>query len=205
MTDLLPTIHSIVLIAAIVSALLLGGLLAWNLYRPAFGFWPAGEEAPVRHHLAFGLFRIFCGSTVVFALMEIGTQGWGHWGRYAIGVPLMVIAFGITLWGYKFLGIENTYCESDGLVTGGMYAYSRNPQYVTSVLATVGLGIASGSVITLGFAFVLFLLYFLFVLNEERWLLQGYGEAFRDYMQSTPRFVDERSLIRARAAILESF
>jgi len=205
MTDLLPLLHSLSLIAAVVSALLLGGLLAWNLYRPAFGFWPAGEEAPVRHHLAFGLFRVFCGATILFAVLEIGTHGWGHWPRYAIGLPLMVAAFGITLWGYKFLGIENTYCESDGLVTGGMYAYSRNPQYVTSVLATVGLGIASGSPITLGFAAVLFLLYFLFVLNEERWLLQGYGEAFRDYMQSTPRFIDERSLIRARAAILDNF
>ena len=204
MTDILNHLHTIALYAAIFSALLLGGLLAWNLYRPAFGFWPAGESAPVRHHTAFGLFRIFCGATVVFAVLEIGTHGWGHWSRYAVGLPLMVIAFGITLWGYKFLGIDNTYCESDGLVTGGMYAYSRNPQYVTSVLATVGLGIASGSVITLGFAAVLFLLYFLFVLNEERWLLEGYGEAFRDYMKSTPRFVDERSLIRARAAILES-
>lgn len=198
MTDFLLTLHGASLTAAIVSALLLGGLLAWNLYRPGFGFWPAGEEAPVRHHTAFGLFRIFCGATVIFALLEIGAHGWGHWLRYVIGVPVMVIAFGITLWGYRFLGLDNTYCESEGLVTGGMYAYSRNPQYVTSVLATVGLGIASGSVITLGLAAVLFVLYFLFVLNEERWLMQGYGAAFHAYMQKTPRFFDERSLMRVR-------
>lgn len=204
MMDLLNSLHSISLIATTAAAILLGGLLAWNLYRPGFGFWPAGEEAPIRHHTAFGLFRIFCGGTVIFALLEIGAHGWGHWSRYVVGVPLMAVAFGITLWGYKFLGIDNTYCESDGLVTSGMYEYSRNPQYVTSVLATVGLGIATGSVITLGLAAVLFVLYFLFVLNEERWLLEGYGEAFRDYMQKTPRFVDERSLMRARAAILES-
>lgn len=204
MNDLLLSLHSASLIAALAAALVLGGLLAWNLYRPAFGFWPAGEAAPVRHHTAFGLFRVFCGATVVFALLEIGAHGWGHWARYAVGVPLMVAAFGITLWGYRFLGIENTYCESEGLVTGGMYAYSRNPQYVTSVLATVGLGIATGSPITLGLAGVLFLLYFLFVLNEERWLMEGYGEAFREYMQQTPRFVDERSLMRARADLLDN-
>jgi len=204
MIDFLNSLHSVSLIVTVAAAVLLGGLLAWNLYRPSFGFWPAGEEAPIRHHTAFGLFRIFCGGTVIFALLEIGAHGWGHWSRYVVGVPLMAVAFGITLWGYKFLGIENTYCESDGLVTGGMYEYSRNPQYVTSVLATVGLGIATGSLITLGLAAVLFVLYFLFVLNEERWLLEGYGEAFRDYMQKTPRFVDERSLMRARAAILES-
>ena len=108
----------------------------------------------------------------------------------------MVTAFGITLWGYRFLGLDNTYCESGGLVTGGMYAYSRNPQYVTSVLATVGLGITSGSILTVALAAVLFVLYFLFVLNEERWLVAGYGDAFSDYKRSTPRFVDERSLKR---------
>lgn len=203
MTPFLLTAHSAALIAALLSAAALGGLLAWNLYRPSFGFWPAGETAPLRHHAAFGLFRIFCGATVIFALLEIGAHGWGHWSRYAVGLPLMVVAFGITLWGYRFLGLQNTYCESEGLVTGGMYAYSRNPQYVTSVLATVGLGIASGSLITLGLAAVLFALYFLFVLNEERWLMEGYGDAFRDYMRSTPRFVDERSLSRARDAILD--
>lgn len=202
MTDHLLTAHSGFLIAALLSALALGGLLAWNLYRPSFGFWPSPESDPWRHYSAFGLFRIFCGSTVVFALLEIGVNGWGHWIRYVVGVPITFVAFGITLWGYKFLGLENTYCESDGLVTGGMYQYSRNPQYVTSVLATVGLGIAVGSWITIGLALVLFALYFLFVLNEERWLAQGYGRAFVEYMSQTPRFVDERSFERARDQIL---
>ncbi len=202
MTELLPIAHTVFFYAAVVSALALGGLLGWNLYRPSFGFWPAPDTDPLRHHGAFGLFRIFCGSVVVFALLEIAVTGWGSWIRYVIGLPVMGIAYGITLWGYKFLGLDNTYCDSSGLVTGGMYQYSRNPQYVTSVLATVGLGIAAGSWITVGLAGVLFVLYFLFVLNEERWLTQGYGRAFVEYMQQTPRFVDERSFERARDQIL---
>lgn len=203
MTDLFPLLHMPVLILCTLAALCLGGLLAWNLYRPGFGFWPAATGW--QHNLAFGLFRVFCGGTVVFALLEIAVNGTGHWARYAVGVPIMVVSFGFTLWGYKFLGLDNTYCESDGLVTGGMYAYSRNPQYVTSVLATVGLGIAAGSAVTLGLAGGLFCLYFLFVLNEERWLAQGYGQAFLRYMADTPRFIDERSVQRLggdiRAAI----
>ena len=59
----------------------------------------------------------------------------------------------------------------------------------------------TAAVITVVLAVVLFALYFLFVLNEERWLLKGYGQAFADYMRSTPRFVDERSLERLRAAL----
>ena len=192
-------LHDLSLGLAILSAVALAAHLGLSLKRPELGLWPASTGW--RHHLAFGLFRLFCGATVAFALTEIAVLGWGHPLRYVIGVPIMVMAFGITLWGYRFLGLDNTYCDSGGLVTGGMYAYSRNPQYVTSVLATVGLGIAAGSWITVGLAGVLFALYFLFVLNEERWLLKGYGAAFADYMKSTPRFIDERSLERLRAGL----
>lgn len=194
MTDLPALLHLPVLIVSSLSALALAGLLSWNLYRPSFGFWPAASGW--EHNLAFGLFRVFCGGTVVFAVLEIMVHGTGHWARYAVGLPITAISFGFTLWGYKFLGLDNTYCESDGLVTGGMYAYSRNPQYVTSVLATVGLAIVAGSWVTLGLAGGLFCLYFLFVLNEERWLAEGYGQAFLRYMADTPRFVDERSVQR---------
>jgi protein-S-isoprenylcysteine O-methyltransferase Ste14 len=199
MFDYLQTTHDLALMVAILAAILLAAHLSLSLKCHSLGLWPAADGW--RHHLAFGLFRVFCGATVVFALTEIGVNGWGHWLRYAVGLPLMVMAFGITLWGYRFLGLDNTYCDTGGLVTGGMYEYSRNPQYVTSVLATVGLGITTGSWTTVALALVLFALYFLFVLNEERWLLKGYGKAFADYMRSTPRFVDERSLERLRAAL----
>jgi protein-S-isoprenylcysteine O-methyltransferase Ste14 len=192
-------LHYFSLGLAVLSAIALAAHLALSLKRPDLGLRPASTGW--RHHLAFGLFRLFCGATVVFAVTDIAGLGWGHPIRYVIGMPAMVMAFGITLWGYRFLGLDNTYCDSGGLVTGGMYAYSRNPQYVTSVLATVGLGITVGSWIKVGLAGVLFALYFLFVLNEERWLLKGYGAAFADYMKSTPRFIDERSLERLRAGL----
>jgi protein-S-isoprenylcysteine O-methyltransferase Ste14 len=201
MIDLLTPVLPALYLTALAAAAVLSGLLAWNLWRPSFGFWPAATGW--QHHVAFGLFRLFCAAIVIFALAQIVVEGPGHWLRYAVGLPVMVLAFGVTLWGYRFLGLENTYCESEGLVTGGMYAYSRNPQYVTSVVATVGLAVVAGSWPVLGLAAVLFAVYFLFVLNEERWLAQGYGRAFLDYMQSTPRFVDIRSLSRAREAIFD--
>ncbi len=205
MTHFFDLTHTVALIVAASSAMGLAALLAANLARPPLGLWPASPDtAPVRHHLIFGLFRLFCGATICFALAEIAVNGWGHWSRYALGLPLMLTAFGVTLWGYRFLGLDNTYCDRSGLVTGGMYAYSRNPQYVTSVLATIGLGVTAGSTLTLVLAGVLFLLYFLFVLNEERWLIQGYGRAFVRYMRTTPRFIGLRSLIRLRREVLKT-
>ncbi len=198
----LALLHTLSFALTALSGLALAAHLALSLARPDLGLWPASSGW--RHHLAFGLFRLFCGGTVAFALCELGLNGAGHWLHYALGLPLMIVAFGLTLRGYRFLGLDNTYCESGGLVTGGMYAYSRNPQYVTSVMATVGLAITCASPMTFVFALALFALYFLFVLNEERWLLEGYGQAFRDYMKTTPRFVDARSLLRAKATLREA-
>ena len=194
----------LVLALTLAAAVALGGLLGYAFINRSFEFWPAPDKRSWQFNTAFGLFRIFCGGTVVFAALDWGSLGWDHWSRLAIGTPLMLGAFAVTLRGYLFLGIDNTYCAQDGLVTGGLYAYSRNPQYVSSVLATVGLAIFADSAITLGLAAVLFVLYTLFALNEERWLHEGYGERFARYMQEVPRFLDIRSFRRAREALVEA-
>ena len=48
--------------------------------------------------------------------------------------------FGITFYGYFDLGIENTYGADESLVTDGLYRYSRNPQYVASIIGYLGIG-----------------------------------------------------------------
>ena len=63
MYDLLLTFHDIALLVAILSAVSLAAHLGLSLKRPDLGLWPAAEGW--RHHLAFGLFRVFCGATVV--------------------------------------------------------------------------------------------------------------------------------------------
>lgn len=190
------------LAVGVVAAVVLCGFLVWTKLHPGFGFWPAPDKTGWRHITALTLFRSFCGTVVVYAVLAVIANGWGHPLNYLLGLPVMAAAYGVTLWGYKSLGIENTYCGADGLVTGGLYAYSRNPQYVSSVMATLGLAITAGSWVVLALAGQLFVIYFLFAINEERWLTRGYGRAFRDYMRRTPRFVGLRSLERARTDIL---
>lgn len=194
--------QQVVLAVTLAGGALLALLLAYAFFNPQFSFWPAPDKTGWQFHTAFGLFRVFCGGTVVFALLDWGSLGvWEHWSRIAVGAPIMLGAFAVTLRGYAFLGLDNTYCGTEGLVTGGIYAYSRNPQYVSSVIATVGLAIFAGSWGTFGLAAGLFFLYTLFALNEERWLHVGYGDAFAEYMKEVPRFLDARSFRRAREEI----
>mgnify|MGYP006272071841 CR=1 FL=1 len=201
---MLDMINAAALTAATGSALALGGLLALALVKEGLVFWPAPGKKSWQFRVAFGLFRVFCGATIIFALTDWGSMGWEHWSRLAIGAPLMVGAFAATIYGYFFLGLDNTYCEADGLVTRGVYAYSRNPQYVASVLATVGLALTTGSWGGLLLAGVLLAIYTLFALNEERWLWENYGYAFGRYVKRTPRFVDGRSIRLARNKLAEA-
>jgi len=172
-------------------------LLIHALLTPGVTFWPAPDKSGWRHHTALSLFRIVCGTIVLAAILTIMNHGAAA-NDLAIGLPLVALAYGVTLWGYRSLGLENTYGEARGLVTGGLYAYTRNPQYVSSVLAGIGLSIAAASWQVLGLTGVLLAVYTLFALNEERFLVRQYGQRFRNYMAETPRFIGLRSLEQAR-------
>ncbi len=199
----MPALITPILWLAITTGVALCGFLIWSLLNPALGFWPASSGAGWQHKVSFSLFRGFCGALVVYGLLFIWQTDGGVLANWLIGLPIMGVAYGVTLWGYRSLGVANTYCNADGLVTGGLYTFSRNPQYVSSVMATVGLAITAGSWVVLALAGLLFAIYLLFALNEERWLKAGYGQDFLDYMQTTPRFLDLRSLRRAQDAFLQ--
>lgn len=184
------------------SGLVLCALLTHALLTPGVTFWPAPEKSGWRHHTALGLFRIVCAAIVLAAALEVILHG-AALIDLAIGLPMVAAAYGVTLWGYRSLGLENTYGGAEGLVTGGLYAYTRNPQYVTSVLAGVGLAIAAASWTVLGLTGMLLAVYTLFALNEERFLVREYGQRFRDYMDATPRFIGLRSFEQAREDVEE--
>jgi protein-S-isoprenylcysteine O-methyltransferase Ste14 len=189
--------ENVFLCLALAAAAIEAVLLAVSMARPDFEFWPPPSPRSWQKQVFFGLFRIFCGATILVALFDWGSMGWDHWTRLIPGLPLMLLGAWITVRGYLYLGLDNTYGERGGLVTGGLYRYSRNPQYVASVAATLGLALVANSWLALLLTMALFALYLLFALNEERWLKGGYGLAFLDYMQRVPRFLDRRSLRRA--------
>jgi protein-S-isoprenylcysteine O-methyltransferase Ste14 len=107
-----------------------------------------------------------------------------------IGLPLFLVGFGIAVCGYFNLGFGNTYCGADGLVSHGLYRYSRNPQYASSMIGLAGLAICCNSWLALALAALMSGAYVLMALVEEAWLEQRYGAPYRDYCARTARFVD---------------
>ena len=115
--------------------------------------------------------------------------------RFIPGLPLGLGGLFVTVCGYFNLGLGNTYCGADGLVTGGLYRFSRNPQYTASIIGLIGLSIGANSILTI----ILVLrddgAYVLMALVEEDWLKQLYGAPYRDYCSETARFLDVQGLI----------
>jgi len=127
----------------------------------------------------------------------------------SMAVDIMAVAYSIflplklgTIWFYAGLSIfllglvvlttatlNFATTPMDVSITKGIYHYSRHPMYLASLLIYFSVGIASAS--------WLFLLIFvaqsvsirIAAVEEERFCLEKYGEAYREYIDRTPRWL----------------
>jgi protein-S-isoprenylcysteine O-methyltransferase Ste14 len=79
---------------------------------------------------------------------------------------------------------------SNELVTRGVYRISRNPGYLGLVLVNISIGIACFSWVFLLVAIANFLLLrYYVVVVEEPFLIEKYGDTYKEYMNRTPRWI----------------
>ena len=117
---------------------------------------------------------------------------------YSIFVPLKLG----TVWFYagiliSFLGIVMGFMAGfsfataplDKPMTKGVYSISRHPMYLGGFLEYVGIGIACVSWVFLLCAMVWIISFHIGTINEERSLIKKYGNAYRKYMNRTPRWI----------------
>ena len=80
--------------------------------------------------------------------------------------------------------------DATALVTGGFYRFTRNPMYLGMVLALAGLAIVLACLPVwlpvIGFALVI---HHVFILREERFMEQVFGEAYVSYTQRVRRWL----------------
>jgi len=177
------------------AGLLLNLLLLRTLFAPPFRIWPTPEPGSWQTLTFWGLFRGGMVATFVVAVLDWNSTPLLDWTRFIVGVPLGLTGLLITVCGYFNLGLGNTYCGEDGLVTGGLYRFSRNPQCAASIVGLIGLSIGANSVLTIIMSAVMIGAYVLMALVEEEWLKQRYGAPYRDYVSQTARFLDIQGLI----------
>jgi protein-S-isoprenylcysteine O-methyltransferase Ste14 len=74
-------------------------------------------------------------------------------------------------------------------VTKGIYRISRHPTYLSGFLLYVGMGVACVSWVMTLCGVLWAVLWNSVVPAEERFLLEKYGESYREYMERTPRWI----------------
>ncbi len=104
-------------------------------------------------------------------------------------IGLAVIFFGqflrISARGYKHREMS----EKAALITTGPYVLVRNPMYLGSFLIGLGIVIMLLKIWMVPVYILLFLLWYRWqIYNEEKHLVQKFGQAYLDYLQTTPRF-----------------
>ena len=110
-----------------------------------------------------------------------------------VGALLLVLAIPLVYWVYISLGLNVSPTQStrDGatLVTHGPYRWIRHPLYTVGTMAYLGIGLVTAlwPVLVGMLAPVIFLA--LRTPKEEARLIETFGEAYRQYMTRTGRYV----------------
>lgn len=133
---------------------------------------------------------------IAILLLHIGAPGpdliprpW-HW----LGVGLLGLALGLLLWAgllFKRAGTGiRPFSPSTKLVTHGPFRRTRNPMYLGLVLALAGTAVWCGEttpwLAVVAFAFVIDRR---FIVREERFMAERFGDSYRDYCERVRRWL----------------
>lgn len=80
------------------------------------------------------------------------------------------------------------YNQKTGLITTGVYKYSRNPGFVGFDLFFVGMALLFSNVVNVIFSCILLFLLHLQILEEEKFLSSAFGKEYSDYQKQTRRY-----------------
>lgn len=163
--------------------------IVWSVAVAEKRIWPPPRKKSWQYILTWILFYL---AFFLNALILIGN--WNTWiltdiERFTLGIPLTVVGAWMLLWGILRLGTRNTSGQKDGFVHRGPYRFTRNPQYLGDAIMFIGIILISNSLYILVLNSLLTLVFLLTPLAEEPWLEQQYGEPYKSYKQSTPRFL----------------
>jgi protein-S-isoprenylcysteine O-methyltransferase Ste14 len=133
------------------------------------------------NRLTYAVFLPMVASWVyaVFLPLQLGTT-WLYSG-------LVICLFGMIFTSVAILNFATS--PKDTVITKGLYRFTRNPTYIGMILMQIGLGIACFSWLYLLLTLVLIILLNANLSAEERYCLYRFGDDYRKYKNSTPRWI----------------
>src|SRR5262245_10796068 len=189
-------VADVLFIVGLVVAVPLLGLLLLTMLAPSLRIWPT--RGGWQSYVFWPLFR---GLNVLCFVMALADRtvflGLPVWVR-AVAAIVLAASVALFIYAFRVLGRDNSYGAQDGLVTRGIYRWTRNPQNAMLMVVYGALAITADSGPTYLLCAAMLAVYLLMVLLEEPWLAGIYGEGYRRYCQRVPRFFNWR---RAEAVL----
>ncbi|KAB1188491.1 MULTISPECIES: isoprenylcysteine carboxylmethyltransferase family protein [Haloferax] len=180
--------ESVAFAVGLSSALTILGTLLVTIRSSAWHFWPPGEKS-WKYRLHWGCVAVFNLSLVATAIFD-----WNSWilprpSSFVGGALLAVAGVVIFVASERSFERHETMGLSGDLHTSGLYARSRNPQYVGMVVGIVGVALVVNSLLVTVLALLHVSWVLLLPFAEEPWLREEFGEEYQTYKRQVPRFV----------------
>jgi protein-S-isoprenylcysteine O-methyltransferase Ste14 len=165
-------------------------LFVWTLRGHGFRFWPPPSHRSWQFFAAWLLASIVAVNFQFLGLLDFDSF-WlpGFWFRFPAAATLFIVATAIGMWVYAVFPFRATIGLGNRLITVGPYHYSRNPQYLGDSLSILGYMILTNSWMVWVVGALGILLNILAPFTEEPWLEERFGEEYRQYKASVPRFI----------------
>ncbi len=107
-----------------------------------------------------------------------------------IGLFLLFIGIVGRLYATLYIGgMKNSGNDGNSFINDGIYSVCRNPLYLFSFIALIGVLFLKGQISLIILGGVVFLLIYRFtILSEEAFLRNKFGESYEEFLKNTPRF-----------------
>lgn len=154
------------------------------LYAEMYGF-PLTIYLLVRF---FGLDSEYVSASLWSTLVGLGETGMLI--SMLLGYGLAFIGIGLFIQGWRQVYRAR---KEDRLVTDGLYAFVRHPQYTGLFIALFGEGVVHWpTLFSVGLFPLIVLVYYRLARHEERRMLAEFGDAYRAYQRRVPMFIPRR-------------
>ena len=188
-------------------ALVVTWAVLFGLFIAFIPFYKKSQRRPASVYLAFVValaFEMFgIPLSMYIATWALGVsipEGifWGHTLDQYIGYSGMYVGFVLNIVGALFVILgwkeihKHYWSKGEGngtLVTGGIYAYARHPQYTGFLLVTLGLLVHWATIPLLIMWPILVLLYYRLAKREEREMEKEFGDKYVEYKRKTSMFM----------------
>ena len=178
-----------IFLSSLTAILLILTLSTISYFHKDFVFFPPPKKNTWQYLVFWILFRVMFVGLVILSFRTFGADPFiASWTRYFVWLPLGLLGFGFATYLSIKLGWKNSHGEKQGLIVSDWYQRSRNPVYVASMLGMLGWGLFVNSGVVYVLLSLWCLMYLLAPFFEEPWLENQYGEDYRCYQATVPRF-----------------